>query len=104
MTNKVVMTDGNSLLYRAFYALPLVHNNKGVYTNAVYGFYNILLKIIEEENPTHMLVALCAGIKTFRHSSYRDYRGGRQKTPPGLSEQFPLVKEVLNSFNIPHCE
>ncbi|HLR23310.1 MAG TPA: DNA polymerase I [Pseudogracilibacillus sp.] len=104
MTNKVVMIDGNSLLFRAFYALPLLHNNKGVYTNAVYGFSNILLKILEEENPTHMLVAFDAGKTTFRHSSYKDYKGGRQKTPPELSEQFPLVKEVLKSFNIPHYE
>src|SRR5699024_7762741 len=63
-----------------------------------------LLKILEEENPTHMLVAFDAGKTTFRHSSYKDYKGGRQKTPPELSEQFPLVKEVLKSFNIPHYE
>jgi len=104
MANKVVMIDGNSLLFRAFYALPLLHNNKGVYTNAVYGFSNILLKILEEEKPTHILVAFDAGKTTFRHSSYKDYKGGRQKTPPELSEQFPLVKEVLKAFNIPHYE
>src|SRR5699024_12596597 len=69
MTNKVVMIDGNSVLFRAFYALPLLHNNKGVYTNAVYGFSNFLLKILLEENPTHMLVAYVAGEIILRHPS-----------------------------------
>src|SRR5699024_11632097 len=104
ITKKLLIIDGNSLLFTSFYSLPLLHNNKGVYTNAVYGFSNILLKILEEKNPTHMLVAFDAGKTTFRHSSYKDYKGGRQKTPPELSEQFPLVKEVLKSFNIPHYE
>lgn len=100
MSNKLVLIDGNSLLYRAFYALPLLHNDKGVYTNAVYGFSNILLRILEEEEPTHMLVAFDAGKTTFRHSTYKEYKGGRQKTPPELSEQFPVIKEVLKAFQI----
>lgn len=104
MSNKLVLIDGNSLLYRAFYALPLLHNDKGVYTNAIYGFSNILLRILDEEKPTHMLVAFDAGKTTFRHETYKEYKGGRQKTPPELSEQFPLSKEVLNAFNIPHYE
>ena len=104
MTNKLVLIDGNSLLYRAFYALPLLHNDKGVYTNAVYGFSNILFRIIEEEQPTHMLVAFDAGKTTFRHSTYKEYKGGRQKTPPELSEQFPVMKEALQAFQIPTYE
>src|SRR5699024_1184002 len=104
MTNKVVMIDGNSLLFRAFYALPLLHNNKGVYTNAVYAFSNILLKILEEENATHMLDVLDERETTFRCSSYIDDKGRRQNTPPELSEQFMLVKEVLNSVKVPHYE
>src|SRR5699024_8335851 len=102
MANKVVMIDGNSLLFRAFYALPLLHNNKGAYTNAGYGCSKSIRKILEEERPTHILVAFDAGKTTFRHSSYKDYKGGRQKTPPELSEQFPLVKAVLKAFNTPH--
>jgi DNA polymerase-1 len=102
--NKLVLIDGNSVLYRAFFALPLLNNNKGVYTNAVYGFTTILLRILEEEKPTHMLVAFDAGKTTFRHETYKEYKGGRQKTPPELSEQFPLVKEVLDAFNIEHYE
>src|SRR5699024_1814641 len=101
---KLVLIDGNSLLFRAFYALPLLHNEKGVYTNAIYGFTTILLNILEEEKPTHMLVAFDAGKTTFRHSTYKEYKGGRQKTPPELSEQFPLARKLLDSFHIPHYE
>lgn len=104
MKKKLVLIDGNSILFRAFYALPLLHNDKGVYTNAVYGFTNILLKILEEEQPTHMLVAFDAGKTTFRHATYKEYKGGRQKTPPELSEQFPLTREILSAFRIPHYE
>src|SRR5699024_7216181 len=78
--------------------------DKGVYTNAVYGFTTMLMKILEEEEPTHILVAFDAGKTTFRHESYKEYKGGRQKTPPELSEQFPLAKELLNAFNIAHYQ
>ncbi len=104
MANKLVLVDGNSILYRAFFALPLLNNEKGVYTNAVYGFTTMLLKILEDEKPTHMLVAFDAGKTTFRHETYKEYKGGRQKTPPELSEQFPLAKELLEAFQIPHYE
>ncbi|MBB6452078.1 DNA polymerase-1 [Salirhabdus euzebyi] len=104
MTDKVVLIDGNSILYRAFFALPLLNNDKGVYTNAVYGFTTMLLKILEEEKPSHMLVAFDAGKTTFRHKTYTEYKGGRQKTPSELSEQFPLVKELLSAFQIKHYE
>ncbi|MFD2046293.1 DNA polymerase I [Ornithinibacillus salinisoli] len=104
MSNKLVLIDGNSIIYRAFFALPLLNNDKGVYTNAVYGFTTMLLRILEEQKPTHMLVAFDAGKTTFRHSTYKEYKGGRQKTPPELSEQFPLVKELLDQFNIKHYQ
>lgn len=104
MSKKLVLIDGNSIIYRAFFALPLLNNDKGVYTNAVYGFTTMLLKILEEEKPTHMLVAFDAGKTTFRHEKYEDYKGGRQKTPPELSEQFPVVRELLEAFNISHYE
>lgn len=104
MANKLVLIDGNSIVYRAFFALPLLNNDKGVYTNAVYGFTTMLMRILEEEQPTHMLVAFDAGKTTFRHASYKEYKGGRQKTPAELSEQFPITREVLNAFNIAHYE
>lgn len=101
---KLVLIDGNSVLYRAFFALPLLNNDKGVYTNAVYGFTTMLFRILEEEKPTHMLVAFDAGKTTFRHKTYKEYKGGRQKTPPELSEQFPLIRELLAAFDIAHYE
>jgi DNA polymerase I len=104
LKNKLVLIDGNSIAYRAFFALPLLSTNKGIYTNAVYGFTTMLLKVLEEEKPTHILVAFDAGKKTFRHKSYQEYKGGRQKTPSELSEQFPLIRELLDAFNIPRYE
>ncbi|QTN00047.1 DNA polymerase I [Sediminibacillus dalangtanensis] len=104
MTNKLILIDGNSIAYRAFFALPLLNNDKGVYTNAIYGFTNMLLKILETEKPTHMLVAFDAGKTTFRHKTYKEYKGGRQKTPPELSEQFPLLRDLLDAFSIPHYQ
>nr|WP_295969911.1 DNA polymerase I [uncultured Bacillus sp.] len=104
MQKKLVLIDGNSIAYRAFFALPLLHNEKGIHTNAVYGFTMMLMKILEEEKPTHMLVAFDAGKTTFRHQTYSEYKGGRQKTPPELSEQFPFIRELLDDFRISRYE
>lgn len=100
MAEKVVLIDGNSIAYRAFFALPLLNNDKGVYTNAVYGFTTMLLKILEEDQPDHLLVAFDAGKTTFRHETYKEYKGGRQKTPSELSEQFPVLQELLDAFGV----
>lgn len=101
---KLVLVDGNSIAYRAFFALPLLNNEKGVYTNAVYGFTTMILKILEDEKPTHMLVAFDAGKTTFRHETYKEYKGKREKTPPELSEQLPVMRDLLKAFNIPYFE
>ncbi|MEC2479153.1 5'-3' exonuclease H3TH domain-containing protein, partial [Bacillus cereus] len=100
----VVLVDGNNIAYRAFFALPLLNNDKGIHTNAIYGFTMMLMRILEEEKPTHMLVAFDAGKTTFRHKTYSEYKGGRQKTPPELSEQFPFIREMLDAFNVPRYE
>ena len=102
--NKLVLIDGNSLSFRAFYALPLLQNKAGIHTNAVYGFAMLLEKIIKEEQPTHFLVAFDAGKTTFRHETYGEYKGGRQKTPPELSEQFPYVRQLLDAYQIKRYE
>jgi DNA polymerase-1 len=102
--NKLILIDGNSIANRAFYALPLLNNEKGTYTNAVYGFTTMLLRILEEEKPTHLLVAFDAGKITFRHTDYKEYKGKRQKTPSELSEQFPLLRQLLDSLSIKHYE
>lgn len=104
MAEKVVLIDGNSIAYRAFFALPLLNNDKGVYTNAVYGFTTMLLKILEEDQPDHLLVAFDAGKTTFRHKTYKEYKGGRQKTPSELSEQFPVLKELLDAFGVKYYQ
>lgn len=101
---KFVLIDGNSIAFRAFYALPLLNNSKGIYTNAVYGFAMMLMKILEEEQPTHLLVAFDAGKSTFRHDLYPEYKGTREKTPHELSEQIPLIHECLDAFGIRHEE
>ncbi|TVY06929.1 DNA polymerase I [Paenibacillus cremeus] len=98
--SKLILIDGNSIAYRAFFALPPLSNSKGLHTNAVYGFTTMLLKLLEEHKPTHFLVAFDAGKTTFRHKGYAEYKGGREKTPPELSEQFPLLRELLDSFGI----
>ncbi|MEK5475455.1 DNA polymerase I [Paenibacillus sp. FSL R5-0407] len=97
---KLILIDGNSIIYRAFFAMPPLTNSSGLHTNAVYGFTNMLLRLIQEENPTHILVAFDAGKETFRHEGYQEYKGGREKTPSELSEQFPLMRELLESLGI----
>ncbi|MFD2370039.1 DNA polymerase I [Brevibacillus sp. GCM10020057] len=99
-----VLIDGNSIANRAFYALPLLSTSTGLHTNAVLGFTTMLLKVLEEMKPTHIMVAFDAGKVVFRHSEYADYKGGRAKTPPELSEQFPLIRELLDAFSIRRFE
>jgi len=101
---KLVLVDGNSIAYRAFFALPPLSNHNGQMTNAVYGFTQMLLKLIQDEKPTHIAVAFDKGKATFRHQVYEEYKGTRQKTPPELSEQFPLVRQVLEALAIPWLE
>ncbi|WP_041120937.1 DNA polymerase I [Jeotgalibacillus alimentarius] len=104
LSKKLVLIDGNSIAYRAFFALPLLNNDKGIHTNAIYGFTTMLMKLLEEEKPTHLMVAFDAGKTTFRHKTFEDYKGGRQKTPPELSEQFPFIRDLLNAHNIKYYE
>lgn len=102
--NKLVLIDGNSLSFRAFYALPLLSNKAGIHTNAIYGFAMLLEKILKEEQPNHFLVAFDAGKTTFRHEKYSEYKGGRQSTPPELSEQFPYIRQLLDAYHIKYYE
>lgn len=97
---KLMLIDGNSITYRAFFALPPLSNARGQITNAVYGFTQMLLRMLQDEQPTHLAVAFDAGKQTFRHGMYEAYKGTRQKTPSELSEQFPLVRELLDAFGI----
>lgn len=102
--DKWMLIDGNSIAYRAFFALPPLTNAAGQHTNAVYGFTTILLKLLEEEKPTHIMVAFDAGKTTFRHEGYAEYKAGREKTPSELSSQFPLLKDLLTAFGVARFE
>ncbi len=98
--NNLLLVDGNSILNRAFYGLPDLTTKDGRHTNAVLGFLNIVLKVIEEEEATHLCVAFDVKQKTFRHEMFSEYKGTRKPMPDELREQLPLIKEVLNSMNI----
>ena len=103
--NKVLMIiDGNSLLHRAFYALPVLTNKKGVFTNAVYGFLNMLLKLISDYKPDSLAVAFDKKAPTFRHREYKAYKGTRQKAPEELVPQFELAREAMRQMDIPIYE
>ncbi|WP_414049927.1 DNA polymerase I [Macrococcus animalis] len=104
MNNKLILIDGNSIAFRAFYALPLLKNSSELHTNAIYGFTLILEKLLKEEKPTHFLIAFDAGKTTFRHATFGEYKGGRQKTPQELSEQFPHIRRLVESYQIKHYE
>ncbi len=101
MKNKIMLLDGHSLLNRAFYGLPNLTNAEGVHTNAVLGFLNIMLRYVEEEKPTHLLVAFDRKEPTFRHLQYKEYKGNRSPMPAELVEQVPITKEVLGTMDIP---
>lgn len=100
MRQKLVLIDGHSILNRAFYGLPDLTNSEGVHTNAVYGFLNILFKILEEEKPDYLAVAFDVHAKTFRHHLYEAYKGTRKPMPEELRSQVPLMKEVLRAMNV----
>ena len=100
---KLMLTDGNSMLFRAYYATAYGHtmtSSKGVPTNAVYGFAMMLQKALETEKPDAVLVAFDAGKHTFRHELYADYKGGRKPAPDDLVPQFQLVRDYLDAFGI----
>lgn len=105
--NKIILVDGNNLLFRSFYATAyqgvIMKNSKGFPTNALYGFINMMHKIVEEESPSYIMVAFDKG-KTFRHDKYDEYKAGRSEMPDELRLQFPKAKEVLDALGIKHFE
>ena len=92
---RLLILDSNSLMNRAFYAIPPLTTTEGIHTNAVYGFTNMLFKMKEEIKPDYIVAAFDRKAPTFRHKEYEDYKAGRKKMPPELGEQFPIMKEVL---------
>lgn len=100
MSNKIVLIDGHSIINRAFYGVPELTNSQGLHTNGIYGFLNILLKILEEEQPDYLTVAFDVKAPTFRHEIYEAYKGTRKGMPEELHEQVPVLKEVLHAMGI----
>ena len=100
MEKKLVLIDGNSIINRAFYGVPELTSREGLHTNAIYGFLNIMFKVMEEEAPSHMLIAFDEKAPTFRHKMYAEYKGTRKPMPEELQEQVPVLKEVLLAMNI----
>ncbi|CEK37010.1 DNA polymerase I [Paraclostridium sordellii] len=104
MDKTLVIIDGNSIINRAFYALPDLTNKQGLHTNAIYGFTTMLFKIIENYKPTHISVAFDKKAPTFRHLEYKEYKAGRKKMPDELREQIEPLKNVLDAFKINRLE
>lgn len=100
MSEKLVLIDGHSILNRAFYGVPDLTNSQGLHTNAVYGFLNIMFKILEEEKPDYLTVAFDVHAPTFRHEIYKEYKGTRKSMPVELHEQVPVMKQMLQAMGI----
>ena len=101
MANKIILIDGHSIMSRAFYGIPELTNAEGLHTNAIYGFLNILFKLLDQEEADHLTVAFDVHEPTFRHKMYNAYKGTRKPMPPELSEQIPVMQELLAAMRIP---
>lgn len=102
--DKLVLIDGNSLLNRAYYATPLFTTKDGMPTNGIFGFIKLLLKLLSDKKPTHLVVAFDLRAPTFRHKIYADYKAGRKPMPEDLAVQIPVLKELLSLMKIKICE
>ena len=100
MSDTFLIIDGNSLLHRAFHALPVMDNGEGVYTNAIHGFMMMLLKAVRDEQAAYLAVCFDEHGPTFRHEAYADYKAGRQPTPPELKQQFGTIRQLLDDMGI----
>ncbi|MBE3127635.1 MAG: DNA polymerase I [Candidatus Atribacteria bacterium] len=100
---KFILVDGQGLLYRAFYALPQLTTTYGQIINAVYGFTMILIRLLEEEKPEYIVVTFDTPVPTFRHKEFKEYKAHRKKMPDELINQIPLIKEIINNYNITIC-
>ncbi len=101
MSGKMVLIDGHSIIHRAFYGVPDLTNAEGLHTNGIYGFLNIMFRILDEEKPDYLMVAFDLSAPTFRHQMYEAYKGTRKGMPDELREQVPVLKELLAAMGIP---
>jgi DNA polymerase-1 len=103
MPEKILLIDGNSIMNRAFYALPDMTDASGRHTNAIYGFLNMMFHFIDEEKPEYLAVAFDVHAPTFRHEMYAAYKGTRKPAPAELHEQLALIRDVLDSMGVGAC-
>jgi 5'-3' exonuclease len=103
-TPRLFLIDGSSYIFRAFFAIPPMTNSAGLPTNAIFGFTNILLKLLKQYKPEYIVVALDAGRKTFRNELLAAYKGNRPEAPVDLIPQFPYFRKVLDALNLPLLE
>ena len=104
MAEKIVLIDGHSILNRAFYGVPDLTNADGLHTNAVYGFLNIMFKILDQEKPEYLTVAFDVHAPTFRHEMFEEYKGTRKPMAEELRQQVPVIKEVLQAMGVKNIE
>lgn len=104
MRSKIILVDGNSILNRAFYGIPLLSNSNGEFTNAIYGFLNMILKLYDEENPSHFAITFDMPIPTFRHELFPEYKANRKLMPFELRPQFVTLKNLLEKMKISYYE
>ncbi len=102
--NKLILIDGNSIINRAYYAMPYLTSNSGICTGGIHGFLKMLAKLIREEQPTHLACTFDLKAPTFRHKKYPDYKAGRKPMPEELAQQIPILKEILTAMNIKYFE
>ena len=100
MSEKIVLIDGHSIINRAFYGVPDLTNAEGLHTNGIYGFLNIMFRILDEEKPEYLAVAFDLKAPTFRHKMYDAYKGTRKPMPEELRQQVPVIREILEAMNI----
>ena len=100
MSEKLVLIDGHSIAHRAFYGIPDLTNSEGLHTNAIYGFMNILFRILDEEHPDYLVVTFDEHAPTFRHEMYEAYKGTRKPMPDELREQMPVLRQLLEAMKV----
>lgn len=101
---RILLIDGSSLIFRAFYAIRHLSTSDGIATNGIYGFLSMYFKAIDEYDPDYICVAFDKSGPTIRHEDYEDYKAGRQKTPDELTAQFGILKDILGSMGIVHID
>jgi len=101
---KFFIMDGNAYVYRAFYAIEELMTSTGILTNAIFGFTRLLLKVLTEDKPDYFVIAFDTAAPTFRHKKFAEYKADRPKMPDSLSQQFPVIREIISALNIPIVE